>query len=39
MGSSNQMGKLDKVLDMAKNNAWISIDMKQNWAQIFPNDK
>jgi phosphoserine phosphatase len=32
----SHVGTLDKVLDMAKKNDWIIVDMKKDWKQIFP---
>jgi hypothetical protein len=32
----SHVGTLDKVLDMAKDNDWIIVDMKQDWKVIFP---
>lgn len=32
----SHVGRLDKVLDMAKANNWIIVDMKKDWRQIFP---
>ena len=32
----SHVGTLDKVLDMAKANGWIIVDMKNDWKQVFP---
>jgi len=32
----SHVGTLDKVLDMAADNGWIIVDMKQDWKTIFP---
>jgi hypothetical protein len=31
----SHVGTLDKVLDMAKKNDWIVVDMKRDWKQVF----
>ena len=33
----SHMGTLDKVLDMAKANDWIVVDMKRDWKRVFGN--
>ncbi|MEZ0576173.1 HAD family hydrolase [Halodesulfovibrio aestuarii] len=35
----SNIGRLDKVLDMASSNDWIIVDMKKDWGQIFPTPK
>ena len=35
----SHVGTLDKVLDMAKVNGWIIVDMKKDWKRIFPLEK
>jgi phosphoserine phosphatase len=35
----SHVGTLDKVLDMAKKNGWIIVDMKRDWKRIFPSEK
>ncbi len=35
----SHVGKLDKVLDMAKKNDWIIVDMKRDWKRVFPFDR
>jgi hypothetical protein len=32
----SHVGTLDKVLDVANDNDWIIVDMKDDWKQIFP---
>jgi phosphoserine phosphatase len=32
----SHVGTLDKVLDMAKANDWIIVDMKKDWKEVFP---
>lgn len=32
----SQIGKLDKLLDGATAKAWTVVDMKKDWARIFP---
>ena len=32
----SHVGTLDKVLDMAKANGWIIVDMKKDWKEVFP---
>ncbi|MCH9655921.1 MAG: haloacid dehalogenase-like hydrolase [Planctomycetes bacterium] len=32
----SHIGKLDKALDVAKENGWIIVNMKKDWKQIFP---
>ena len=32
----SSVGRLDKALDAAPTNKWIVVDMKSDWAQIFP---
>jgi hypothetical protein len=35
----SHVGRLDKVLDIATENDWIIVDMKNDWKQIFPGAK
>jgi hypothetical protein len=35
----SHVGTLDKVLDMAAENDWIIVDMKNDWNQIFPDTR
>jgi len=32
----SHIGKLDKALDLAEQNRWILVDMKQDWKRIYP---
>jgi phosphoserine phosphatase len=32
----SHFGKLDKALDLAPANGWITVSMKDDWAQVFP---
>ena len=32
----SHVGTLDKVLDMATENGWIVVDMKNDWKAVFP---
>jgi hypothetical protein len=32
----SSVGRLDKALDQAQLKNWIIVDMKSDWAQIFP---
>jgi hypothetical protein len=32
----SQIGKLDKALDEATAKGWTVVDMKKDWARIFP---
>ncbi len=32
----SHIGKLDEALDMAEQNRWILVDMKQDWKRIYP---
>ncbi|QDU37687.1 haloacid dehalogenase-like hydrolase [Maioricimonas rarisocia] len=32
----SHIGRLDKALDEGRNDGWTIIDMKQDWAQVFP---
>jgi phosphoserine phosphatase len=32
----SHVGTLDKVLDMATENDWILVDMKEDWKEVFP---
>ena len=34
----SHVGKLDKALDQAAGEGWIIVDMKKDWATIFPGD-
>ena len=33
---NSHIGKLDKALDLAKDNGWTVVDMKADWVRIFP---
>ena len=33
---TSHIGKLDKALDLAKDNGWMVVDMKAGWVRIFP---
>ncbi len=35
----SSIGKLDKALDLAKENSWIVIDMKKDWKKIYAFEK
>ncbi len=35
----SSVGKLDKALDAAPQEGWIVVDMKNDWKQIFPQEK
>jgi phosphoserine phosphatase len=32
----SHIGKLDKALDLAKENSWVVVDMKADWIRVFP---
>ena len=32
----SHVGTLDKVLDMAADNDWIIVSMKNDWKEVFP---
>lgn len=32
----SHIGKLDKALDLAKDNGWTVVDMKNDWIRVFP---
>ena len=36
---TSHVGTLDKVLDRAKANDWIIVDMKNDWNKVFPSQK
>jgi hypothetical protein len=35
----SSVGRLDKALDEAKTQGWTVVDMKQDWKQMFPDEK
>jgi len=35
----SSVGRLDKALDMAADNDWVVVDMKNDWNQVFPFEK
>jgi len=32
----SHVGKLDEALDMAVDNDWVIVDMKNDWKTVFP---
>ncbi len=33
------IGRLDKALDVARQQGWVVVDMQKDWQRIFPSDK